>query len=108
MRVKVEATTVWFEDGDELVKKYPFLKDECFEIEMIPTGHHREFYSQSKKKWVSKEETEVYITIDSLETLQFLVESVKKETEDAYNGQTILMVDDDGDWYIEIYDGYRE
>lgn len=35
---------------------------------------------------------------------------VKKtdKNKNAYNGQTILMVDDDNNWELEIYDGYRE
>lgn len=42
------------------------------------------------------------------EDFQYLVEMVKKTNKNAYDGQTILMVDDGGDWYIEIYDGCRE
>ena len=106
MRVKVEATTVWFQDGDELAEKYPFLKDERFKMELVPAGHHREFFRDGR--WQTREVSEVYVEIDSLEDLQAFIKGVKKDNEDVYNGQTILMLDDDGDWFIEIYDGWRE
>ena len=106
MRVKVEATTVWFNDGDELVEKYPFLKDSRFKMELVPTGHNREFFRDGR--WQNREKREAYITIDSLKDLQSFIKSAKKCNEDIYDGQTILMLGDDGDWRIEIYDGYRE
>lgn len=108
MRVKVDATTSWFDNGDEVVENYPFLKDERFKMERVPTGHKREFFDAKKETWYFRDECEIYITIDKLEDFQYLVEMVKKTNRNAYNGQTILMVDDDGNWELEIYDGYRE
>lgn len=108
MRVEVEATTSWFSNGDEILEKYPFLKDERFKMERVPNGHKREFFDAKKETWSFRDECKIYITIDKLEDFQYLVEMVKKTNKNAYDGQTILMVDDDGSWRIEIYDGYRE
>ena len=108
MRVKVDATTSWFDNGDEVAENYPFLKDERFKMERVPTGRKREFFDFKKETWRLRDECEIYITIDKLEDFQYLVEMVKKTNKNAYNGQTILMVDDDGNWELEIYDGYRE
>lgn len=108
MRVKVDATTSWFDNGDEVLEKYPFLKDERFKMERVPTGHKREFFDAKKETWRFRDECNIYVIIDKLEDFQYLVEMVKKTNENAYNGQTILMVDDDGNWELEIYDGYRE
>lgn len=38
MRVKVGATTSWFDNGDEIIEKYPFLKDPRFRLERVETG----------------------------------------------------------------------
>lgn len=108
MRVKVDATTSWFDNGDEVLENYPFLKDERFKMERVPTGHKREFFDAKKGTWRFRDECEIYVTIDKLEDFQYFVEMVKKTNENAYDGQTILMVDDSGNWNIEIYDGYRE
>lgn len=108
MRVKVDATTSWLDNGDEVLENYPFLKDERFEMERVPTGHKGKFFDAKKETWYFRDECEIYITIDKLEDFQYLVEMVKKTNRNAYNGQTILMVDDDGNWELEIYDGYRE
>ena len=44
MRVKVEATVSWFDNGDEIIKRYPFLKDPRFKLERVATGKKREFF----------------------------------------------------------------
>lgn len=44
MRVKVGATTSWFDNGDEIIEKYPFLKDPRFKLERVTTGKKREFF----------------------------------------------------------------
>lgn len=108
MRVKVEATTSWFENGDEIIEKYPFLKDPRFKLERVATGKKREFFDYKSGKWRFRDESTLYVTIDKLEDFQYFVEMVKKTNKDAYNGQTILMADDDNNWELEIYDGYRE
>ena len=111
MRVKVEATTSWFNNGDEIIERYPFLKDHRFKLERIATGKKREFFDYrygEYGKWRFRDESTLYVTIDKLEDFQYFVKMVKKTNENAYNGQTILMVDDDGNWELEIYDGYRE
>ena len=109
MRVKVEATTSWFDNGDEIIERYPFIKDDPrFKLERIATGKKREFFDYKSGKWRFRDESNIYVTIDKLEDFQYFVEMVKKTNKNAYNGQTILMVDDDGNWELEIYDGYRE
>lgn len=108
MRVKVEATTSWFDNGDEIIEKYPFLKGPRFKLERVTTGKKREFFDYKSGKWSFRDESALYVTIDKLEDFQYFVEMVKKTNKDVYNGQTILMVDDDGNWELEIYDGYRE
>ncbi len=108
MRVKVEATTSWFDNGDEIIEKYPFLKDPRFKLERVTTGKKRELFDYKSGKLSFRDESALYVTIDKLEDFQYFVEMVKKTNKDVYNGQTILMVDDDGNWELEIYDGYRE
>ena len=108
MRVKVESTTSWFNNGDEIIERYPFLKDPRFKLERVATGRKREFFDSKSGKWRFRDESTLYVTIDKLEDFQYFVEMVKKTNKNAYNGQTILMVDDDNNWELEIYDGYRE
>lgn len=109
MRAKVNATTSWLGNGDEVLEKYPFLKDERFKMERVPTGCKRKFFDAKKETWRFRDECEIYVIIDKLEDFQYLVEMVKKTNGDnANDGQTILMVDDDGSWELEIYDGWRE
>ena len=108
MRVKVESTTSWFNDGDEIIEMYPFLKDPRFKLERITTGKKREFFDSKSGKWRFRDESTLYVTIDKLEDFQYFVKMVKKTNKNAYDGQTILMVDDGDNWELEIYDGYRE
>ena len=108
MRVKVESTTSWFNNGDEIIERYPFIKDHRFKLERVATGRKIEFFDSKSEKWRFRDESTTYVTIDKLEDFQYFVEMVKKTNKDAYNGQTILMVDDDNNWELEIYDGYRE
>lgn len=44
MHVKVEATTSWFDNGDEIIEKYPFLKDPRFKLERVTTGKKSKFF----------------------------------------------------------------
>lgn len=108
MRVQVTSTVSWFDNGDEIIERYPFLKDPRFKLERVATGKRREFFDYKSGKWRFRDESTLYVTIDKLEDFQYFVEMVKKTNKNAYNGQTILAVDDDGDWELEIYDGYRE
>lgn len=108
MRVKVEATTSLFDNnGDKIIEKYQFLKDPRFKLERVTNGKKREFFDYKSGKWRFRDESTLYVTIGKLEDFQYFVEMVKKTNKDVYNGQTILMVDDDGNWKLEIYDGYR-
>ena len=108
MRVKVESTTSWFSNGDEIIERYPFLKDNRFKLERVITGKNIEFFDYKSGKWSTRDASTIYVTIDKIEDFQYFVEMVKKTNRYAYNGQTILMVDDDNNWELEIYDGYRE
>lgn len=108
MRVQVTSTVSWFDNGDKIIERYPFLKDPRFKLERVATGKKREFFDYKSGKWRFRDESTLYVTIDKLEDFQYFVEMVKKTNKNAYNGQTILMVDDDGNWELEIYDGYRE
>ena len=108
MRVKVESTTSWFDNGDEIIERYPFLKDPRFKLERVATGKKKRFFDYKSEKWSTRDASTIYVTIDKIEDFQYFVEMVKKTNKDAYNGQTILMVDDNNDWELEIYDGYRE
>jgi hypothetical protein len=106
--VQVTSTVSWFDNGDEIIERYPFLKDPRFKLERVATGKKREFFDYKSGKWRFRDESTLYVTIDKLEDFQYFVEMVKKTNKNAYNGQTILAVDDDGNWELEIYDGYRE
>ena len=113
MRAKVTITasklSVDGNSADKILGKYPFLEDERFKPERVKTGNKREVFNPDIKCWCWRDVYEIYITIDKVEDLQYLVEMVKKNSNDeVYNGQTILMVDDDGNWELEIYDGWRE
>lgn len=108
MRVKVGATTSWFDNVDEIIERYPFLKDPRFKLERVTTGKTREFFDCKSGKWSTRDVSTLYVTIDKLEDFQYFVEMAKKTNKYVYNGQTILMVDDDNNWELEIYDGYRE
>ena len=108
MRVKVESTTSWFNNGDEIIERYPFLKDPRFKLERVATWRKIKFFDSKSEKWRFRDESTIYVTIDKLEDFQYFVKMVKKTNENAYNGQTILMVDDGDNWELEIYDGYRE
>lgn len=108
MRVQVTSTVSWFDNGDEIIERYPFLKDPRFKLERVATGKKREFFDYKSGKWRFRDKSTLYVTIDKLEDFQYFVEMVKKTNKDVYDGQTILMVDDDGNWELEIYDGYRE
>lgn len=108
MRVKVEATTSWFDNGYEIIERYPFLKDPRFKLERVATGKNIEFFDCKSGKWSTRDAITLYVTIDKIEDFQYFVEMVKKTNRYAYDGQTILTVDDDGNWEMEIYDGYRE
>ena len=44
MRVKVGETISWFDDGDKIIDRYPFLKDPRFKLERVTTGKKREFF----------------------------------------------------------------
>lgn len=108
MRVQVTSTTSWFSNGDEIIERYPFLKDPRFKLERVTTGKKREFFDSKSGKWRFRDESTLYVAIDKLEDFQYFVKMVKKTNENAYDGQTILMVDDNNNWELEIYDGYRE
>lgn len=44
MRVKVEATTSLFDNnGDKIIEKYPFLKDPRFKLERVTNGKRESF-----------------------------------------------------------------
>lgn len=105
MRVKVEATTVYLEDCDELVEKYPFLKDPRFKMERVPIAK-KESYSRDKG-WHYKNVDAVYINFGSLEDLQEFIKFVANSPK-SWGGEIILSVDDNGEFTLEIYDGYRE
>ncbi len=105
MRVKVVATSSCFDNGGEIIEMYPFLKDPRFKLERVTKK--REFFDCKSGKWGTRDVGTLYVTIDKLEDFQYFVEMVKKTNKDVYNGQTILMVDDDNNWELEIYDGYR-
>lgn len=108
MRVKVRETTSWFGNGDEIIERYPFLKDPRFKLERVATGKKREFFDCRSGKWRFRDESTLYVTIDKLEDFQYFVEMVKKTNGRDYDGQAIIMVDDGNNWELEIYDGYRE
>lgn len=108
MRVQVTSTTSWFSNGDEIIERYPFLKDPRFKLECVTTGKKREFFDSKSGKLRFRDESKIYVTIDKLEDFQYFVKMVKETNENAYDGQTILMVDDGDNWELEIYDGYRE
>ena len=108
MRVKVKSTTSWFNNGYEIIERYPFLKDNRFKLERVTTGKNIEFFDCKSGKWSTRDAITLYVTIDKLEDFQYFVKMVKKTNKNAYDGQTILMVDDCDNWELEIYDGYRE
>lgn len=108
MRVKVREATSWFGNGDEIIERYPFLKDPRFKLERVTTGIKRKFFDCKSRKWRFRDESTLYVTIDKLEDFQYFVEMVKKTNGRDYDGQAIIMVDDGNNWELKIYDGYRE
>lgn len=70
--------TVWLDESEQLLKKYPIL---------------------SKFK-TTTENNKIYITIDTIEEITELIEAV--------HNPVILDYDSFKGWYIEIYDDYRE
>ena len=108
MRVKVKATTSWFDNGYEIIERYPFLKDPRFKLERVATGKDIEFFDCKSGKWSTRDAITLYVTIDKIEDFQYFVKMVKKTNKNVYDGQTILMVDDGDNWELEIYDGWRE
>lgn len=44
MRVKVESTTSWFDNGDEIIERYPFLKYHRFKLERVATGKKEKIF----------------------------------------------------------------
>lgn len=82
MRVKVGATTSWFDNGDEIIERYPFLKDPRFKLERVATGKRREFFDYKSGKWRFRDESTLYVTIGKLEDFQYFVEMVKKTNKD--------------------------
>lgn len=105
MRVKVEATTVYYENSDELVEKYPFLKDPRFKMKLVPIKK-KESYTRGKG-WHYKDVDAVYINFGSLKDLQEFIKFVANSPK-SWGGEIILSVDDNGEFTLEIYDGYRE
>lgn len=73
MRVKVGATTSWFDNGDEIIEKYPFIKDPRFRLERVATGKKREFFDRKSGKWSTRDVSTLYVTIDKLEDFQYFV-----------------------------------
>ena len=79
MRFMLQVTSIWSHDAEEILEKYPTLKD--FSIETV--GEH------------------LYITLNGLEDLMALSE---KYGELVINACDIVY----GENIIEIYDFYRE
>lgn len=98
MRVKVDATTIWRDNGDKLLETYPFLKKPEYRMTSTRRG---------KEPYCSHDHVEVYVEINDIDTLQNLVHDIK-EIGGVGDGETIISVDDNGQWQIEIYDGWRE
>ena len=84
-----------------------FSKTLVSNLNVSQPAKKREFFDSKSGKWSFRDESTLYVTIDKLEDFQYFVKMVKKTNEDVYNGQTIFMVDDDNNWELEIYDGYR-
>lgn len=89
MKVYIE-NTLWYGD-DELLERYPDLDEFGYSVETVWT---RDWYDREvvKKK--------PYITVESLEDLVKLRRAVQNPL--------IFDQDEDGNYIIEIYDGYRE
>lgn len=77
MRVKVTSTISWDDNGDEIIERYPFIKDPRFKLERVATGKRREFFDYKMKAGKA-------------------------------HGFNRGRCQDDGNWELEIYDGYRE
>lgn len=78
MRVKVESTTSWFNNGDEIIERYPFLKDHRFKLERVVTGKNMAFFDYKSGKWSARDAVTLYVTIDKIEDFQYFVEMVKR------------------------------
>jgi len=101
MRFKIESS--WYYDTyEQLIKKYPCLKDFGFEVEkknIVRFEKIKDEEGEILKQEYEKSIYTPYIYIYGLEELRRLRESVHH----------CLIIDWDGDEAsIEIYDGYRE
>lgn len=96
MRVLISSTYI-FDNAEELVAEYPFLKD--FEFESVVTKRFSATYGHKK---IEKVIAKTYITINTLEDLISIMDK---------SGHDLVLIRDGEKGRIseiEIYDGYRE
>lgn len=95
MKFKLFSTT-W--DTDELIERYPFVKKYGLEDpHKIPIDSANEIYLAYR---------DIFITVNSLEDLMIILNKAHRANKDCYD--LVIGYCDDGNMFIELYDGYRE
>lgn len=103
MKFQIEATSIWRDKHERLIKEYPMLADYGYEVEtkdvpVVPrwikdeNGRFIKFHTGETKTIHTP-----YITVNSLEQLMEFIKRLE--------GTSEIIVSED---FIEIYDGYRE
>ena len=95
MKFKLFSTT-W--DTDELIERYPFVKKYGLEDpHKGPSDSTNEIYLAYR---------DIFITINSLEDLMIILDKAHRAAKYYYG--LVIGYCDDGNMFIELYDGYRE
>lgn len=95
MKFKLFSTT-W--DTDELIERYPFVKKYGLEDpHKIPIDSANE---------IDLAYRDIFITVNSLEDLLIILNKARRANK--YCCDLVVGYCDDGNMFIELYDGYRE
>lgn len=100
MRFKVTATSVWYDDYDELIEKFPVLNNFSIHKETIQEEYSQWTYDENNEKIkqiMYRDKNYMYIDMDLAETFSELVQTLNEPVIIFVDGKT-----------IEIYDSYRE
>lgn len=95
MKFKLFSTT-W--DTDGLIERYPFVKKYGLEDpHKIPIDSANEIYLAYR---------DIFITVNRLEDLMIILDKARRANK--YCCDLVVGYCDDGNMFVELYDGYRE
>lgn len=95
MKFKLFSTT-W--DTDELIERYPFVKKYGLEDPYkIPSDSTNE---------IDLAYRDIFVTVNSLEDLLIILNKARRANK--YCCDLVVGYCDDGNMFVELYDGYRE